>query len=142
MLLDPYTPVFIIGVMVTCIVVVGLIGLLFGALGLLTSSFRSTLRLGLYGSYTGAIPGGIIGYAISTGSEMPLAGFLYALGGGVVGALFGAIAGVGWLFIGQRYRAGIRRRLGNLWGKAPSPPVSQPPQNPSEPGGQDQFGQD
>ncbi|MEM9245548.1 MAG: hypothetical protein AAGA67_07385 [Cyanobacteria bacterium P01_F01_bin.153] len=109
MILDPYTPAFIIGVMVTCVIVVGLIGLVFGLLGLVAS--RSAFRLGIYGSYTGAIPGGIIGYLLSVNSTLPLAGFIYAAGGGAVGASVGAIAGVIWSLIGQRVRSRIRRRL-------------------------------
>ncbi len=109
MILDPYTPAFIIGVMLTCAIVVGLIGLVFGLLGLVAS--RSAFWLGIYGSYTGAIPGGVIGYSLSTGSAMPLAGFIYAASGGAIGAAVGAIAGVVWSLIGQRVRSNLRRRL-------------------------------
>ena len=112
MLLEPYTPAFIIGVMVTCIIVVGLIGLLCGALGLIVS--RSALRLGLYGSYTGAIPGGVIGYVASSGNTAPLSGFIYAIAGGGIGALLGAIAGVGWTLLGQRQRSRIRHRFTSI----------------------------
>ncbi|MGD1938319.1 MAG: hypothetical protein ACFCA4_12300 [Cyanophyceae cyanobacterium] len=109
MILDPYTPAFILGVMVTCVIVVGLIGLVFGLLGLVAS--RSAFRLGIYGSYTGAIPGGIVGYLLSADSTIPLVGFIYAACGGAIGAAGGASAGGVWSLIGQRVRSRIRRRL-------------------------------
>ncbi|MEM9771272.1 MAG: hypothetical protein AAF889_06695 [Cyanobacteria bacterium P01_D01_bin.73] len=112
MILDPYTPAFIVGVMVTCVIIVGLIGLVFGLLGLVVS--RSAFRLGVYGSYTGAIPGGVIGYLVSTGISTPLAGFIYSLAGGVAGALVGAIAGVGWALLGKRIRSAIYRRFNRV----------------------------
>ena len=133
MILDPYTPAFIIGVMATCIIVVGLIGVLFGLMGLFIS--RSAFRLGVYGSYTGSIPGGVIGYVASSGTTTPLTGFIYALVGGGLGAVFGAIAGISWLLVGQRYRSAIRRRFSDLGHSAvPTLGTSPPSGNNAESG--------
>jgi hypothetical protein len=105
MVLEPYTFIAIVSIMALATVTVGLVGLLVGVLMKLT--LKSPLKLGLYGAYTGSIPGGLGGYTVASavGTE-PIVVAAIAFGSGLGGALLGAIAATA----GAKLLTGRRRR--------------------------------
>lgn len=105
MVLEPYTFIAIVGIMALATVTVGLVGLVVG--GLMKWLAKSSLKLGLYGAYTGSIPGGIAGYTVASaiGSEalvVAVSAFVSGLGGALLGALAATVGGK--LLTGRRRR--------------------------------------
>ena len=130
MVLQPYTLVAIVGMMVFATVMVGLVGLAVGAIAKLLG--LSSLRLGVYGAYSGAIPGGLIAYTIASalGEQDILAAGAAFMGGGI-GSAVGAIAATA----GTKLLKGRRRRRPRRKAAAPMATGSDTPTaiDPSEP---------